>query len=104
MAFNFPIKLTLSGLVMLLVVAGASGLMKPSFALTNGGSITAFGVPITEDFDRLATTGTNVLEDNNTIPACPYAAYLNAGGFFDACALQFRIAGAKPLADRALVL
>ena len=69
MAFNFAKKLTLSGLVMLVVVAGASGIMKPSFALTNGGNITAVGVPLTEDFDALAAAGTGVAwTDNTTIP------------------------------------
>src|SRR5215813_419011 len=40
-----------------------------SFALTNGGSITALGVPLTENFDTLASTGTNITwTDNSTIP------------------------------------
>jgi hypothetical protein len=44
-------------------------LSRPALALTNSGSITAFGVPLTENFNALATTGTNIVwTDNATIP------------------------------------
>ena len=43
--------------------------MAPSFAITNGGSITTLGVPLTETFDTLASTGTSILcAPNSTIP------------------------------------
>ena len=79
MAFNFTKKLTLSCLVTIAAVAAASNFMQPSFALTNGGSITAFGVQLTENFDSLATTGTAIAwVDNSTIP----------GVYLDAADLQ----------------
>ncbi len=39
-----------------------------SSALTNNGSITAFGTPLTENFDSLASSGTPTWTDNSTIP------------------------------------
>ena len=35
----------------------SSHVLPPSWALTNGGSITALGVPLTENFDSLSQTG-----------------------------------------------
>ena len=37
----------------------------PSFALTNGGSLTALGVPLTENFDTLASAGTSIAWTDN---------------------------------------
>ena len=106
MAFNFANKLTLSGLVMLAVVAGSAGIMKPSFALTNGGNITAVGVPLTEDFDTLATAGTNVpWTDNTTVPGVyTTRTTYNAGTGSSATGALYSlgIAGASPVTDRAL--
>src|SRR5215467_10482281 len=51
------------------VALHSSRLVPSSYALTNGGSITALGVPLTENFDTLATTGTSITwTDNSTIP------------------------------------
>jgi hypothetical protein len=37
----------------------------------NGGSITAPGVPLTENFDSLASSGTGIVwTDDSTIPGC----------------------------------
>src|SRR6185369_737348 len=58
-------------LVILSVVLGAIlALTQRSSALTNNGSITTFGSPLTESFDTLASSGTNPLTwtDNSTIP------------------------------------
>src|SRR5436309_9477098 len=45
-----------------------SVLVQPSSAITNGGSITTLGVPLTENFDTLASSGTtNTWADNTTI-------------------------------------
>src|SRR6266550_2484129 len=76
---------------MICVVVGISTLVQPSSALTNGGSITALGAPLTENFDTLATSGTtNPWTDNTTlpgwysqfelIPASPTVYIANAGG------------------------
>ncbi len=44
-------------------------LSPPALAITNNGSITSFGTPLTETFDTLASTGTNIpWADNSTIP------------------------------------
>ena len=40
------------------IAAGSSRMAQPSFAITNGGSITALGVPLTENFDTLASSRT----------------------------------------------
>src|SRR5262245_20363270 len=48
---------------------GISHFVQSSFALTNGGGITALGVSLTENFDSLASTGTSITwVDNSTIP------------------------------------
>ena len=50
------------------IAAGSSRITLPSFALTNGGSITTPGVPLTENFDTLASAGTSIAwADNSTI-------------------------------------
>jgi hypothetical protein len=51
------------------VAVGSSRIAQPTFATTNGGSITVLGVPLTENFDTLASTGTAITwTDNSTIP------------------------------------
>ena len=51
------------------VATGSSRIAQPSFAITNGGSIVALGVPLTETFDTLASTGTGITwTDNSTVP------------------------------------
>lgn len=79
---------------------------QPSFATTNGGSITALGVALTESFDTLATTGTNIAwTDNSTIPGwwSTRVAYNSGTGSSNTGALySFGIAGTNPVTDRAL--
>src|SRR4030095_8279122 len=56
-------------MALLIAISTICIVVPSSFALTNGGSITAVGVPLTENFDTLALTGTNVgWTDNSTIP------------------------------------
>ena len=78
-------------------------IVEPTFALTNGGSITSFGVPLTENFDSLVSTGTNLTwTDNSTIPGwySTRATYNSGTGSSNTGALySFGLAGA---ADRAL--
>ena len=53
----------------ILVALSISNDRRPSFALTNGGSITALETALSENFDSLAQTGTNITwTDNSTIP------------------------------------
>ena len=57
-------------LLSLLVVTAiaVAVIVRPSSAITNSGSITTLGSPLTENFDSLATAGTaNVWSDNSTI-------------------------------------
>ncbi len=89
------------------IVAGTSQILQPSFALTNSGSITALNVPLTENFDALASTvGTGIAwADNSTLPGV-YASrttYNAATGSSNTGALySFGIAGAGAVTDRAL--
>ena len=80
--------------------------MAPSFAITNGGSITALGVPLTETFDTLASTGTDILwTDNSTIPGwwSTRTTYNSGTGSSNTGALySFGVAGTNPVTDRAL--
>ena len=87
----------------LLAAVRAFRIVEPTFALTNGGSITSFGVPLTENFDSLVSTGTNLTwTDNSTIPGwySTRATYNSGTGSSNTGALySFGLAGA---ADRAL--
>ncbi len=57
------------GLVALLLIGGGTFFYTRSAALTNNGLITSFGTPLTENFNTLASTGTNITwADNSTIP------------------------------------
>jgi endonuclease G len=91
---------------MICVAVGLSDLAKPSFALTNGGSLTALGVPLTENFDTLASTGTGIAwTDNSTIPGwySTRATYNSGAGSSTTGALySFGVAGTNPVTDRAL--
>jgi len=88
------------------VVVRMSHLVQSSFALTNGGSITALGVQLTENFDTLASTGTGIAwVDNSTIPGwySTRATYNSGTGSSNTGALySFGVAGASPVTDRAL--
>ena len=91
---------------LLSIAAGSSRIAQPSFATTNGGSITTLGVLLTENFDTLAPTGTAIpWTDNSTIPGwySTRAAYNSGTGSSSTGALySFGVAGANPVTDRAL--
>src|SRR5215475_9426988 len=92
--------------VMICLGLGVRTLTRSSSALTNGGSITALGVPVTENFDTLATTGTNITwTDNSTIPGwySTRTTYNSGTGSSNTGALySFGVAGTNPDTDRAL--
>src|SRR4249920_3296039 len=102
---NTPIALSIAAAI-ICVAAGLSNLVKPSFALTNGGSITALGVPLTENFDTLASSGTGLVwTDNSTIPGwySTRSTYNSGTGSSNTGALySFGVAGTNPVTDRAL--
>src|SRR5687768_10187759 len=89
----------------LLFLAG-SILISPSSALTNNGSMTTLGSPLTEGFDTLAQTGTGIAwTDNSTIPGwySSRVTYNSGTGSSNTGALySFGIAGTNPVGDRAL--
>ena len=90
------------------IVLAAFGInyIAPSFAVSNGGNIVALGVPLTENFDGLAATGTGIAwADNTTIPGwySSRPTYNSGTGSSNSGALySFGVAGASPLSDRAL--
>jgi endonuclease G len=88
------------------VALGISHFVQSSFALSNGGSINALGVPLTENFDTLASTGTNITwVDNGTIPGwySSRATYNSGTGSSNTGALySFGVTGTNPVSDRAL--
>jgi hypothetical protein len=88
------------------VAVGLSNILQPSLALTNGGSMNALGVPLTENFDTLAQTGTNIAwTDNSTIPGwySTRTTYNSGTGSSNTGALySFGVAGTNPVTDRAL--
>jgi hypothetical protein len=83
-----------------------SHIVQSTFALTNGGSITALGVPLTENFDGLASTGTGIAwSDNATIPGwySSRPTYNTGTGSSNTGALySFGVAGTNSAGDRAL--
>src|SRR5262245_37718567 len=85
---------------------GISHFVQSSFALTNGGGITALGVSLTENFDSLASTGTSITwVDNATIPGwySSRTTYNSGTGSSNTGALySFGVAGTNPVSDRAL--
>src|SRR6476646_7036706 len=96
-------------LIAIVTICGAVGIshiVQSTFALTNGGSITALGVPLTENFDTLASTGTGITwTDNSTIPGwySTRTTYNSGTGSSNTGALySFGVAGTNPAADRAL--
>src|SRR5215471_3988917 len=100
---------TLAFLIAVITICGVvsiSRIVQSSFALTNGGSITALGVPLTENFDTLAQTGTNITwTDNSTIPGwySTRPTYNSGTGSSTTGALySFGVAGTNPVTDRAL--
>ena len=88
------------------VAARSSRMTQPSFATTNGGSITALGVPLTENFDTLASSGTGIAwTDDSTIPGwwSNRTTYIASTGSSATGALySFGVAGINPVTDRAL--
>src|SRR5262247_2576554 len=92
--------------VMICLGFGLRTLTRTSSALTNGGSITTLGTPLTENFDSLASTGTGIAwVDNSTIPGwySTRATYNSGTGSSNTGALySFGVAGANPVTDRAL--
>ena len=89
-----------------LLVVGIVSLVPSSSALTNSGSVTSFGSPLTENFDTLAQTGTNIAwTDNTTIPGwySTRPTYNSGTGSSNTGALySFGVAGTNPVTDRAL--
>src|SRR5262249_27554140 len=68
-SFKKLLMKSLPGIVLLALVFAALLFIPRSSALTNNGTITTFGTPLTENFDTLASTGTNLIwTDNSTIP------------------------------------
>src|SRR5215510_8318270 len=110
MSFQSAIRLRpatlLITVVMICLGLGVLMLTRPSSALTNGGSITALGTPLTENFDSLALTGTGIAwTDNSTIPGwySTRTTYNSGTGSSNAGALySFGLAGTNPDTDRAL--
>jgi len=80
--------------------------LRPTSALTNNGSITAFGTPLTEPFDGLASSGTNIVwTDNVTIPGwySSRATYNSGAGTVNTGALySFGASSGLTVGDRAL--
>jgi uncharacterized protein len=60
-------------LVFILTLVSSLMFTQRSSAITNGGSITTIGVPLTENFDSLANTGTGIAWTNNTTIAGLYS-------------------------------
>src|SRR5678815_4237996 len=103
---SIALLITVAGIC---IIIGIRALESPSSALTNGGSITALGVPLTETFNSLAQTGTNLVwTDNSTISGWYSTRTIGTGystgtGSSATGALySFGIAGTNPVTDRAL--
>jgi hypothetical protein len=95
----------MSAAVMIIVGLGSRALVRPTSAISNAGAITALGVPLTENFDTLASTGANTWADNSTIPGwySTRTAYTAGTGSSNTGALySFGVAGTNPVTDRAL--
>src|SRR5215468_3620053 len=110
MSFQSAIRLRPTTLlitaVMICLGLGIRTLTRSSSALTNAGSITALGTPLTENFDSLASTGTGITwTDNSTIPGwySTRTTYNSGTGSSNTGALySFGVAGTNPATDRAL--
>ena len=87
-------------------VAVSSSHSGRSLALTNGGNMTALDVPMVEDFNTLASTGTGISwTDNSTVPGwySTRTTYNSGTGSSTTGALySFGVAGTNPVGDRAL--
>src|SRR5262245_8597233 len=108
-ARRFATRVRTSALLIALIASCVAVVMRfaqSSFALNNAGSITAFGVPLTENFDTLASTGTGITwTDNSTIPGwySTRTTYNSGTGSSNTGALySFGVAGTNPVTDRAL--
>jgi uncharacterized protein len=99
-----PIALLIT--VMILLAAAISGIVQPSSALTNGGSITALGVSLSENFDTLAQTGIGITWTDNSTILGGYSSrtlYNSGIGSSTTGALySFGVEGTNPVSDRAL--
>jgi DNA/RNA endonuclease G (NUC1) len=99
-----PIVLLIA--IITICTVGISHLVQSSFALTNGGSITTLGVPLTENFDTLASTGTAITWTDSSTVAAWYSnrtAYNTGTGSSTTGGLySFGVAGTGPVTDRAL--
>lgn len=60
-------------IAMVMLVVAISALVPPSSALTNNGSITSLGTPLTENFDSLVNSGSATWVNNSTIPGWYHA-------------------------------
>lgn len=97
---------SLAAIAAVLFISGTTNLLQPLQALTNAGVISALGVPLTENFDTLAQTSTNIAwADNSTLPGV-YSSrptYNSGNGSSNTGALySFGVAGTNPVGDRAL--
>ncbi|HEX3086245.1 MAG TPA: hypothetical protein VHP99_17055, partial [Pyrinomonadaceae bacterium] len=103
---SIRIRISVLTAVAIVAVGLVLSILRPSAALTNGGSINAFGTPLTENFDSLATTGTGITwTDNTTIPGwySSRTTYNTGTGSSNTGALySFGVAGTNPVTDRAL--
>src|SRR5262249_35191282 len=92
--------------VMICLGLGVRTLTRQSSALTNGGSITALGAPLTEKFHSLASTRTRIPRTDKSTKPGAYttpATYNSGTGSSTAGALySFGVAGTNPDTDRAL--
>jgi hypothetical protein len=100
-------RVMLACLALVALGVSAIALFTPSSsALTNNGSITTLGSPLTENFDTLASTGTGLTWTDNSTIAGWYStrtAYNSATGNSATGALySFGVAGTNPVTDRAL--
>src|SRR5262245_54243514 len=90
----------------IVICLGSRILVRPTSAITNGGSINTLGVALTENFDSLAQSGTGIAwTDNSTIPGwySTRATYNSGTGSSNTGALySFGVAGINPVTDRAL--
>ena len=90
----------------ILIATSSSKIARPSFAIINGGSVTALDVALTENFDALASTGTGIAWiDDSTSPGwwSSRVNYSSGTGSSNTGALySFGVAGTNPVTDRAL--
>jgi DNA/RNA endonuclease G (NUC1) len=97
---TFPVYLAI---LAVLAVSAIFALTQRSSALTNNGSITSFGSAMTESFDSLASTGTNIAwADNTTIPGWYSSRTTYNSGNGNSTTGALYSFGSSPVTDRAL--